>query len=223
MLPHRAPASAIESSRREDRRMTEKFVHAHAEKRREARGLFFARDGVELVGDVEIEERSEARVPVDQSESDVARQKIAQSLLARNECVELRPCTRARESNRSPGPRNATRPSRSRSSTAPLITMNRLSGAVAGDDRFPGSNRRCRANRGRCRSRRRSTGRTARCVDRNFAPRSPPFSPANCLCPASALQVEQRSCPRPSPRWKTAIEPAKAGRSIGEAERGGRP
>ena len=67
--------------------MEEEFVDPRAEQRREARRLLFARDGVELVGDVEIEERGEARVAVDQPQRHVARQQVAQRLLARDERV----------------------------------------------------------------------------------------------------------------------------------------
>ena len=102
-----------------DCRMKKEFVDAHAQKRREARRLLFARDGVELVGDVEIEERGEARVPVDERKSGVAGQDVAQCLLARDERIgaaalhhgaRSRTCRRARAARqgcrgRAPQPR----------------------------------------------------------------------------------------------------------------------
>ncbi len=52
-----------------------------------ARALLFARRRVELARDVAIEERGEARVVVDQPQRDVARQQVAQRLLAGDEGV----------------------------------------------------------------------------------------------------------------------------------------
>ncbi len=68
-------------------RMQEQLVDPRAQQRGEARRLLLARDGVELAGDVEIKERGEARVLVDEPQGDVARHQVAQRFLARDESI----------------------------------------------------------------------------------------------------------------------------------------
>ena len=65
--------------------MMKELVHPRPEQRREARLLLLARHRIELVGDVEVEERGEARVPVDQPQRHGARQKVAERFFARDE------------------------------------------------------------------------------------------------------------------------------------------
>ena len=65
----------------------EELVHPRPEQRREARLLLLARQRVELVGDIEVEERGEARVRVDEPQRHGARQQVAERLLARDKGV----------------------------------------------------------------------------------------------------------------------------------------
>ena len=88
VLPHERPGLGDRRVRLDElRRVQEEIVDPRAEQGREARALLLARNRIELVGDVEIEERREARVLVDKPQGDVAREEIAERLLARDEHV----------------------------------------------------------------------------------------------------------------------------------------
>ena len=90
--PHERPGLGDRGVRLDElRRVQEEIFDPRAEQGREARALLLARNRIELVGDVEIEERSEARVLVDELQGDVARKKIAERLLARDEDVRAAP------------------------------------------------------------------------------------------------------------------------------------
>ena len=133
-----APASAIEAFALDElRRVQEEVFDPRAEQRREARSLLLARHRVELVGDVEIEERGEARVLVDKPQRDVARQQIAERLLARDEDVRAAALDQRAAVERVAGP-----PQRDKVVAVALFDhaldddIEAVGRAVAGNDRF---------------------------------------------------------------------------------------
>ena len=93
VLAHQRARSAIDSVASINiGGMKEEFADPRCEHRREARLLLFARDRVELVGDVEIEERGETRVPVDESLSVTSRGRRLHNVSSRaTKALELPP------------------------------------------------------------------------------------------------------------------------------------
>ena len=111
--------------------MEEKVANPRGQQRRKARRFLLPRRGPKLAGDVEVEERGKARILVDEPKRDVARKQVAERFLPGDESIGSAALHQGAAVERVAGAAQATRSSPSRSSTRPLMTMKRLSGALS--------------------------------------------------------------------------------------------